>query len=59
LITLSHPAPPVDYRALFSLLQAGNYNGYISGEWLGVPESQAFELLKNYRQLLQNYLTIA
>lgn len=59
LITLSHPAPAVDYPALFALLQAGNYNGFISGEWLGVPDSQAFELLKDYRQLLQNWLTIA
>jgi sugar phosphate isomerase/epimerase len=59
LLTLAQPAPPVDYPALFSLLQAGNYTNFISGEWLGVAESQAFELLKNYRQLLQNWLTTA
>jgi sugar phosphate isomerase/epimerase len=55
-LTLSQPAPPVDYPALFKLLQAGNFNGFVSGEWLGVPEPLAFELLKNYRQLLGGWL---
>ncbi|HEX2910856.1 MAG TPA: sugar phosphate isomerase/epimerase family protein [Chloroflexia bacterium] len=58
IITLSQPSPPVDFPAFFSLLQAANYSGFVSGEWLGVPESQAFELLKNYRLLLQNWLTL-
>lgn len=56
LLTFSQPGPQVDYQTLFSLLQAGGFTGFISGEWLGVPEPLGFELLKNYRQLLQNKL---
>jgi sugar phosphate isomerase/epimerase len=58
-LSLSQPAPPVDYPALFKLLGAGNFNGFVSGEWLGVAESLAFELLKNNRQLLQNWFEVA
>ncbi len=55
-LTIGQPAPRVDYPALFKLLQDGGYTGFISGEWLGIPEPMAFDLLKNYRQLLQQWL---
>jgi sugar phosphate isomerase/epimerase len=58
-LTLSRPAPTLDYPALFRLLQNGGYTGFVSGEWLGVAENQAYELLKTNRQLLKGWLESA
>lgn len=55
-LALSHPAPALDYPALFRLLQNGGYSGFVSGEWLGIAENQAYELLKTNLQLLKGWL---
>lgn len=58
-LALSHPAPVLDYAALFRLLQGNGYNGFVSGEWLGIAENEAYELLKTNRQLLKSWLEAA
>jgi sugar phosphate isomerase/epimerase len=55
-LALSRPAPVLDYPRLFRLLETGGYSGFVSGEWLGIAESEAFELLKTNRQLLNSWL---